>query len=187
MSENEKLPPPVNLKHRIIGAVILVSLAVIFLPMIFSERETPSELKAISEIPGKSAAPDAVPAPAPPSTTPPAPVVEPSAPEKKATAETKHSVPVVSKAPARPVPAPAKPAKGWAVQVGVFANTANATKLADKLKGQGHRVLLENIAQGSEKRVRLRVGPFADKAAAQQAQAKIQKTNSITGTVQAYP
>ncbi len=187
MSENEKLPPPVNLKHRIIGAVILVSLAVIFLPMIFSERETPSELKAISEIPGKSAAPDAVSAPVPPSTTPPAPVVEPSVPEKKPAAEIKSPVPAVSKAPAKAVPAPAKLAKGWAVQVGVFANTANAAKLADKLKGQGHHVLLENIAQGSEKRVRLRVGPFADKAAAQQAQAKIQKANGIVGAVQTYP
>ena len=36
MPENAKLPSPINLKHRIIGAVILVSLAVIFLPMILS-------------------------------------------------------------------------------------------------------------------------------------------------------
>lgn len=185
MSENEKLPPSVNLKHRIIGAVILVSLAVIFLPMIFSEREPPAELKAISDIPGKGAEPDV--APVPPSTTAPAPVVEPSVPEKKPTTETKPPAPVVSKVPAKTTPAATTPAKGWAVQVGVFANAANAAKLADKLKGQGYRVILENIAQGSEKRVRLRVGPFADKAAAQQAQAKIQKTNGIAGAIQAYP
>ncbi len=185
MSENEKLSPTVNLKHRIIGAVILVSLAVIFLPMIFSEREPPAELKAISEIPGKGAAPDV--APAPPSAAPPAPVVEPAVPGKKPTAETKPPVPAVSKAPAKAAPAPAVPAKGWAVQVGVFANAANAAKLADKLKAQGHHVLTDNIAQSGEKRVRLRVGPFADKVAAQQAQAKIQKANGIAGAVQAYP
>lgn len=184
MSENEKLPPPVNLKHRIIGAVILVSLAVIFLPLIFSEREPPAELKAISEIPGKGEAPDATPAPAPSSAAeyaPPTPVPEVSTavPEKTSAAP--------EKAPAKTASAGAKPAKGWAVQVGVFANTANAAKLADKLKGQGHHVLLENIAQGGEKRVRLRVGPFADKTAAQQAQAKIQKANGIAGAIQAYP
>lgn len=185
MSENEKLSPPVNLKHRIIGAVILVSLAVIFLPMIFSEREPPAELKAISEIPGKGPEPGV--APAPPSATPPAPVVEPSVSQKKPTVETRPPAPAASKAPAKTAPVAAMPARGWAVQVGVFANAANAAKLADKLKGQGHHVLLENIAQGSEKRVRLRVGPFADKTAAQQAQVKIQKANGIAGAVQAYP
>ncbi len=185
MSENEKFPPPVNLKHRIIGAVILVSLAVIFLPMIFSEREPPAEFKAISEIPGKGETPDATPAPASSSAeyAPPTPVSEVSTavPEKAPT------VPAYEKAPAKTAAVGAKPAKGWAVQVGVFANAANAAKFADKLKSQGHRVVLEKVAQGSEKRVRLRVGPFADKAAAQQAQAKIQKANGIAGAIQAYP
>ncbi|TAM46940.1 MAG: hypothetical protein EPN55_03915 [Gammaproteobacteria bacterium] len=185
MSENEKLPPPVNLKHRIIGAVILVSLAVIFLPIIFSEREPPAELKAISEIPGRGATSGVPSAPAPSSAeyAPPAPVSEIST----AVPEKTPAVPAPEKAPAKAAVVGAKPAKGWAVQVGVFANTANAAKLADKLKGQGHHVLLENIAQGSEKRVRLRVGPFADKVAAQQAQARIQKASGVAGTVQAYP
>jgi DedD protein len=180
MFENEKLSPPVNLKHRIIGAVILVSAAVIFLPMIFSEREPPAELKAIGEIPGKGETP-ATPAPSTAAEyAPPVPVPEVAAvaPEKALASE---------KAPAKTAPAVAIPARGWAVQVGVFANAANAAKLADKLKGQGHRVLTDNIVQGGEKRVRLRVGPFADKAAAQQAQAKIQKAHGITGAVQAYP
>lgn len=185
MSENEKLPPPVNLKHRVIGAVILVSLAVVFLPLIFSEREPPAELKAISEIPGKGAEPGA--APVPPSETPPAPAVEASVPEKKPAGEAKPPASTASKAPVKAAPATEKPARGWVVQVGVFANSANATKLADKLRGQGHHVMLEHTAQGGEKRVRLRVGPFADRAAAQQAQAKIQKADGIAGAVQAYP
>ncbi len=185
MPENEKLPPPVNLKHRIIGAVILVSLAVIFLPMIFSEREPPAELKAISEIPGKGATSEAPSAPAPSSAeyAPPAPVSEVST----AVPEKTPAVPAPEKVPAKTAVVSAKTAKGWAVQVGVFANAANAAKLADKLKGQGHHVILESVAQGSEKRVRLRVGPFADRVAAQQAQVKIQKASGINGAVQTYP
>ena len=53
MPENEKLPPPVNLKRRLIGAVVLVSAAVILVPLILSEREPPAELKAVSDIPAK--------------------------------------------------------------------------------------------------------------------------------------
>lgn len=183
MSENERLPSPINLKHRIIGAVILVSLAVIFLPMILSEREPPSELKAISEIPGKGSAPDVAPAPEalPPSTFEhalPVPV-----PETTPAPATKPAAPAPAKAPA----SSARPAKGWVVQVGIFANAANAARLGDKLKAQGHEVMLENITQNNEKRVRLRVGPFADKGAAQQAQTKIRQDAGVSGAVVSYP
>ncbi len=177
MSENERLPSPINLKHRIIGAVILVSLAVIFLPMILSEREPPSELKAISEIPGKGTAAEAP----PPSTSEyalPVPV-----PETTSAPATKPAAPAPAKAPA----SGAKPAKGWVVQVGIFANAANAARLGDKLKAQGHEVMLENITQNNEKRVRLRVGPFVEKGAAHQAQARIKQDNNIATAVQAYP
>ena len=195
MSENERLPSPINLKHRIIGAVILVSLAVIFLPMILSEREPPTELKAISEIPGKGTASEAP----PPSTSDdsrdgggraasgtaaeyalPEPPPEPAALPAPAT---KPAAPAPAKAPA----AGARPAKGWVVQVGIFANAANAARLGDKLKAQGHEVMLENITQNNEKRVRLRVGPFADKGAAQQAQVKIHQDAGVSGTVVSYP
>lgn len=178
MPENEKLPAPVNLKHRLIGAVILVSAAVILVPVILSEREPPAELKAISDIPGKHApAGDAgmsseyaIPAPAPEQASPPVP-------EKKA------AIPAPPKTPA----VVAKPDKGWVVQVGIFANAANAARLGEHLKQQGHAVTLENITQNNEKRTRLRVGPFADKNAAQQAQAKIQQQTGVAGAVVATP
>jgi len=51
MAQKDRSNPEFNPKHRIVGAIILVSLAVIFLPMILDEREPPTEVKPISDIP----------------------------------------------------------------------------------------------------------------------------------------
>lgn len=175
MQDNVRLPPPVNLKHRIIGAVILVSLAVIFIPMILDEREPPQELRAISDIPSKGDAPapgteaaseDAAPAKAQNKT------------EKTAAGET---------GPAQPAASGTGPARGWVVQVGLFANSANAARLGDRLRAQGHAVMLENIKHNGGVRVRLRVGPFADKGEAQRTSERIRKEAGIKGAVLAYP
>lgn len=176
MSENEKFSPPVSLKHRLIGAVVLVSVVVILAPLILSEQEPPAELKTVSDAPDKGAAPVVVPAPAVSEYTLPEPPSGP-APEQK---------PATTPAPKAPADA-AKPSKGWVVQVGIFANAGNATRLSERLKQQGHDVLLDSIDQNNEKRTRLRVGPFADKDAAQQAQAKIQQQAGVAGAVATYP
>ncbi|MEK7696668.1 MAG: SPOR domain-containing protein [Pseudomonadota bacterium] len=160
MPENEKLPPPVNLKRRLIGAVVLVSAAVILVPLILSEREPPAELNTVSDISAKDAAPVSAPAP-----------------------EQKPATTSAAKVPADT----AKPSKGWVVQVGIFANAGNAARLSERLKQQGHDVLLDSISQNNEKRTRLRVGPFADKDAAQRAQAKIQQQAGVAGAVVTYP
>lgn len=54
MSQKDDANAEFDPKHRIVGAIILVSLAVIFVPMILDEREPPSEIKDISEIPERS-------------------------------------------------------------------------------------------------------------------------------------
>ena len=73
------------------------------------------------------------------------------------------------------------------VQVGIFANAGSAARLSERLKQQGHDVLLDSISQNNEKRTRLRVGPFADKDAAQRAQAKIQQQAGVAGAVGLTP
>src|SRR5689334_8612486 len=48
--------PQFNPKHRIAGAVILVSLAVIFVPMLLDETAPPAENQTVTEIPARDAA-----------------------------------------------------------------------------------------------------------------------------------
>jgi DedD protein len=68
----------------------------------------------------------------------------------------------------------AKPAAGsWAVQLGSFANRANADKLAHRLKDQGFSVYVVSGGSGASVRYRVRIGPMADRGAAAQAVAKL--------------
>jgi len=181
MSENEKRPPPVNLKHRLVGAAMLVAAAVIVLPLVLREQEPPAELKDAAEAPSRETVVEQAP-PAVAEYVPPVP-----APDSVTDTKPAKKSDTVTAPPKAVAAAAAHPARGWVVQVGVFANPANAAKLADRLKGQGHEVMLDHVTHQNAKRLRLRVGPFADKPQAQQAQAKIQQATGLAGAVLGYP
>jgi len=208
--------PQFNPKHRIAGAIILVSLAVIFVPMLLDESTPPPENQTLTEIPARDVpaetkvavtplTPEAETAPVPaptPSTEPAAPpsAAKPVAPDtgaapatpeaKPAAVETteRKSDPTPKRASATPPnEAPGKISKGWAVQIGTFANTANAERLRERLKGLGYAVNAEAVTVQGNKAVRLRVGPYREKSAATKAKAQLQKDVNIQGLVVAYP
>jgi DedD protein len=213
MTQKERSNPDFDPKHRIVGAIIVVSLAVIFLPMILDENEPPVEVKPISEIPA-SMKPD--------DQTETKVVVTPVSElqrDKRDRSASASSATGASKETEKPKAAagdsgiatesPSKPAiepqtktvespppvhkeaqnltKGWVVQVGTFTNTENATRLDTNLKKHGHATNLEPITLKGTKAVRLRVGPFRDKRQAQKAQAQIHKDVGVSGVVLAYP
>jgi DedD protein len=189
-------------KHRIVGAIIVVALAVIFIPMILSNRESPAErADAPSVAPGESASMQnqvEVTKLSPPESTEsahdvaPATAVNGDKPAAAAPTETEQA-----KAAATPAPTPAKPAaakteakapsSGWVVQVGTFSNSANAARLEKKLRAEGQPLLVERISLEGHKAVRLRVGPFRDHAAAVTARDRIRKEVGVKGVVLAYP
>jgi DedD protein len=197
--------PQFNPKHRIAGAIILVSLAVIFVPMLLDESTTPAENQTLTKIPERDAADTkVVVAPVAPPVAEPAKVAEAEAPKPVAEApvvakpepvvpESKPAVTaaVEKKEPvakAKPVSArPSDVSKGWVVQVGTFANADNAGRLREKLQGQGYTVNAESVTVQGNKAVRLRVGPYRDKTSASKVQAQLQKELSIQGVVLAYP
>ena len=213
----QKDPSDFDPKHRIIGAVIIVSLAVIFVPMILDRRSAP-ETPNVSEIPAPTSAPDnkvvVTPVP-PPEPKPSAAVVEAQSPKSTAASEpsrpavaqppkaandkpaaaTKPATKTVPGAPAKttakpaakPEPKAAPVKSGWVVQVGTFANAANATRLEDRLKKHGHAVSRERVTSNGGNALRLRVGPFKDKTLAIKAQGQIQKETGVQGVVLAYP
>ncbi|MFP5350021.1 MAG: SPOR domain-containing protein [Gammaproteobacteria bacterium] len=211
----QKDPSDFDPKHRIIGAVIIVSLAVIFVPMILDRPSTPPDTSSVSQIPVPAS--DAenkvvvtpVPPPAPKQSTPEKPIVDaeppkpaviaeapkaapkPSAPAADKPAPTKPVAKAASSAPTKPAPKPEPKAaeikSGWVVQVGTFSNAGNAVRLETQLKKHGHAVSRERIARDGGSALRLRVGPFRDKALAQKAQGQIEKETGVKGVVLAYP
>lgn len=209
MAENETDVSRFDPKHRIIGAVILVSLAVIFIPMILDESSAPPELNGAAPAPSSAApgapetkvvvtpvarldapaepAVDAAPAPAGNKpvaelATVPEPAPLTARPEgRKPAPDTRDAAPTKTPDPDKP----AKSGKRWVVQVGVYSHADNAKRVQDKLQAAGFNVISDNVTVSGDKAVRLRVGSYKDKAAAEKAQAQIEKRLGTTVLVRA--
>lgn len=112
--------------------------------------------------------PEPAPAPAPVAATPtPAPA-----------ASTPGPAPVAAPAPVEPA-LPASTAAGrYMVNVGSFSNLANARTLADKLRSRGLPLTSESVDVGGKPAMRLRVGPYGDRTAAEAARLRVE---SVTG------
>lgn len=233
------------LKQRLIGAAVLVALAMIFLPMLLKGPDTaePDAARVPLEMP---LAPDQafetrelpLTAPGPVSadggvlgmqTRPaagddpnalatvdqsgqpaartefdpaaePQPLPEPGAVQAvdAATGLAEASAPVRAAAPAptvapapvaAPAPAPAQPlpastaAGRYVVNVGSYSNLDNARALADRLRAAGLPLSSESVDVAGKPAMRLRVGPYGDRTAAEAARLRVESVAGGSATV----
>lgn len=215
MAAQDSGPPKFNPKHRIIGAIILVALAVIFIPMLLDETQPPPDLKGAPEIPERPATPETKvvvkPVMSPDAKDKEKPDVPPAvAPARGPEPEPRTDSGGEAFQPVAPAPdkadtqaataQPSKPqkadktdkvekavTKGWVVQVGVYSNRDNAARVESRLKSHGHTVREEHIKIATGTAVRLRVGPYRDKATAQKARDQIEKDVGEKAAVLPYP
>ena len=192
----------VLLKQRLVGATVLVALGVIFVPLILegpSQTLVP-EMEALPEpedqvisAPLESfPAPDAI--PAEPDTaiilTAPQPAAVSEAPAEPAqpVAEPEPEPEPVAAAP-EPETKPAKsaPLGSWVVQMGSFSSEQNARRLRDKLRKNGFVTQVEKARIDGKQRFRVRVGPFLERAEAEQSRKQIQDKLTLKGRVLSYP
>jgi DedD protein len=113
--------------------------------------------------PDESVPTEETPPPEPNVVTPPAakPAAKPAAqPVPAQVAETRPSVPESDVAPAP------QARGGYSVQVGAFGTDASARKLVNDLKSDGYSAYIAPLSKGGKTLHRVRVGPAADKAAA---------------------
>lgn len=180
-------------KERIIGAVVLVGLAVLILPAILkgphdatlpaeshgldSTRTERIELQtgttAHEEVPAHVDAPAELPPPSAPVEIPP-PVGQPIAstePEAHTEPAPQPAAPPAAHAAAPP--AAASTASGWAVQVGTFASRSNADALASRLKELGHATFVLPLTANGKTLYRVRVGPVTDLESARALQQRL--------------
>lgn len=76
--------------------------------------------------------------------------------------------------PKSPVEKPVSREHGWAVQLGSFASKSNAEKLVRELRGRGGAPVYVSVTgTGPKARYRVRIGPLADRAAAEHAASKM--------------
>lgn len=190
-----------QLKQRLVGAAVLVLLAVIFIPVILDrppepapriERPAPPPKKPAEEFSSRIVPLDAprtpmveaerkrkqaaVPEPAP------QPAAPPRQPEPAPEPETAAAPPP----PPEPEPAEAGPG-GWAVQLGSFSSEKNAIALRDELKQKGYAVFLEKARTDSGDITRVMVGPELERKRAAELKTKLRAETDLEGLVVQYP
>lgn len=129
----------------------------------------PPEPVAATKPVGPKPKPEPKPAPAKP---------EPAKPDPAATAA------------AKPVATPAAPAAssiGFAVQLGAFGQAAEANALRDKVRAAGFSAFVEQVRTDKGTLNRVRVGPVANRADAENLKAQVASKVGVAGMVRPHP
>ncbi|MFI8718261.1 SPOR domain-containing protein [Stenotrophomonas sp. NPDC077464] len=122
--------------------------------------------------------------PEPVAASKPTPKPEPAKPEPKpAAAPAKPE-------PATPVAAPTAPAAssvGFAVQLGAFGQATEANALRDKVRAAGFSAFVEQVRTDKGTLNRVRVGPVANRAEAENLKAQVASKVGVAGMVRPHP
>lgn len=78
-------------------------------------------------------------------------------------------------APPQPQPKPAAGGGRYVVQVASFSSIGNANRLSETLRGHGHAVLSDTVKSDVGTLHRVRIGPFASEAQANEAAAQVRR------------
>jgi DedD protein len=204
-------------KRRLVGAAVLVALAVIFVPMLV-EQDADDDLGDPIVIPeppsfdedasdGGLAAEDALPEPEDlmmplPTPEPPASAAEPAEPAETVRAEQPaptEARPDDTKQVAAPPERPAQPAasagpkpvpKGvsaWVIQVASLGSPEAARGLQDELRAKGYPAFVEQATVRGQRYYRVRVGPEIERARADQLAKRLASDTGNDPLVQRYP
>ncbi|AKO52709.1 sporulation protein [Marinobacter psychrophilus] len=201
-----------GLKQRIIGALVLISLAVIFVPMIFDEPHSGRNSTSIN-IPEEPPFPEVSTEPPPQTSMPEYQNVsgpaaadrasgsgdfklieevtpEPATPTTASNTVTLPPVAEVKPAPAQPEPGPqteeefSRSLEGaWVVQLGSFGDADNARRLRDSAREKGYSSHLQEFSRGDTRLTRVFSGPFASKSESEAAKAALDKAFSLNSLV----
>lgn len=195
------------LKQRLVGAIVLVALGVIFIPLLLEGpgKELAPEMEPLPELAGQRAGielsqfPDAgeVPEDADVAVVQTdmaqTDILEPQEPEKVSPPEPEQKAeplpkPAPSPLTAKPKPVkPAGPLGNWVVQMGSFASEQNALRLRDKLRKAGFVTQVEKVRVNNKLHFRVRVGPYLERSEADSDQTKLAKQFKLKGRVLSYP
>ena len=187
------------LKERVIGAIVLVGVAVLVVPVFLDGPPGDAEIvsKAVA-LPGQSQQQsmmqtvvlnrdrkEPVPASRPPPVEKQSVSVQSEPP--KVAPEPKPEIQAGSQNTDNKTGAVLESTTGmWAVQLGSFSNQQNAERLAAELREQGYAAFLSKLDTGSGELHRVRVGPQKDRDAAEAVAARLRKSGQA-GQVVPHP
>lgn len=189
-----------RLKQRLVGAVVLIALAVIFIPMLLSggrEMEMPvfgsnvpdrsEEIANIKHIDIKEMQKSES-RPVNPKTIPIAEgLPEPKVVKKKKSESIVESIVSLTKEEKKPAIKDKAKETVWAVQVGSFNNRSNALGLKEKLRKKKIHAYVERIMKNNKAVYRVRVGPEVTRKKAEALKKKLLKDLKLSGLVVKHP
>ncbi len=180
------------LKQRVVGAIVLISLAVIFLPMLL-EREGPARGIHGSNIPSNAentldaiefqldaASPPAESGSILPPKTSDIPFLQDILDKLKTGVATEKPMPAH-------VTKPQEQAYTWMVQLATFSNEPNAITLRDQLRGKGFATFVDKVSGKEGEMWRIRVGPELTPERAQELSVRLEKETGLQPLVVRVP
>ncbi|MGH8674601.1 MAG: SPOR domain-containing protein [Burkholderiales bacterium] len=186
-------------RRRLVGAIALVLLAVIVLPMVFDSEPRQGAPAVSVRIPGEDDAvfsPKATPrvpvtpvAPKPVPAPPPQEAQKPPAPKTEAKPDEKPAAQAAAKAPGadaeRQRAVAAISGEQFVVPVAALASAEKVNELVARLIEAKLPYYTESVATAQGPVTRVRVGPFDDRAAAEKAMERLKglglKPGNVTG------
>lgn len=163
------------LKQRLVGAIVLIALAVIFLPMILDGSGTPEQLEVGIDIPEPAEAPESQ-------------FEQPDVESELAAGSEAAGQAEPSASDAGDMGAAGEPAvTGWVVQVGSFSEDANAAVLRDRLQDRGFAAFVAEGTADGKSVWRVRVGPFPEESEAREIARRLEEDRDRPALVMSYP
>jgi DedD protein len=153
-----------KLQQRIVGAIVLVALGVIFIPALLDGSGYKSRHQKTVEIPPRPTFPTADQQRVKPIATP--------VDKKKKEIEKKKKT---------------KPIQSWALQAGTFDSEKNAKAFRDKLRKKKHVAYVESAAADGKKSYRVRIGPELDRARLEKLKVRLKMELKIDGFIVNHP
>lgn len=204
------------MKQRVVGAIVLVALAVIFLPMLLDGSGRPEQVDLPVEIPEEPPAPesrlDAESAPSGSGEVAATPVESgqngtdtggdsarerPDEAAAHARSDTEASGQDAAASAGEETTGSTGAAEAdsgtvagpgaWAVQVGSFAQETNALVLRDRLRQQGFEAFTEEVSSEGRSLWRVRVGPVPTRERAEALKAELEEQRGSEALVTSYP
>jgi len=192
-------------KQRIVGALIIVCLAVIFLPMLFDEPHQERERQTL-EIPPEPDIPEvAVDEPEEPDVTETVQGSVPPPDERGDSGDSGDSepadLPMADGGSVQDEPGDATATSdqsdqsadqqpdtrvlegAYLVQLGSFGSADNARRLRDRAREAGMEAYIESFERDGETLTRVFAGPFVDRAAAEDAKAELDESFGLDSLV----
>ena len=159
------------LQQRIVGAIVLVTLGVIFIPALLDGSGYKSRQVQDIKIREKPEFPPLTQKKLKPIATPLEKIKKNQLQVVKPDAEKIHK----------------KPVKSFALQVGTFTSNENAEKLRDKLRKAGYTTYVHKVQSKGKTSYKLRIGPELEHSLLEKIKADVRKSHKIDAYIVNHP